>query len=551
MGDVVKLAAEVTGRIEESRAKAEATRAVLATREALTKYERDLAEQDLFAGDLEPMFRDRADEIIREQTDRIKSRSAKNAFGLQVEQLKSEYALRVDDMARRRSADEARALTVEVSGIYQNLAADAMSSEEDVIEAYEGVRSLIGQQQASGIYSKADAATMLATADDALLTYRHNRHATNIEMMLEAGQYLQARDAFKAADKAGEILPDKRDALEQRIDGVTVTVKSLEIVDPIADKVRSGSMSASDARAELRSIQDPIQRKAAREELDYQLARIESDAASVKRAEAEAKAAEAELAADYYSDWDIKIRQGSSVSQIPREQWALMTPAMRSNLTGLRGEKKQVTDLTAYDEFYTVYGDPDSTPADVVNYLNANAHRFTAEDYRSLRAKAAALKPDPEKPVVSDPRTLVQAISSTLAANGIDDSEDRGMVMNAYSRWEMDFEQTFQRSPTDQERQEELDRLVVRTKLPGPAKKKRVYEVTTIGSRYNIPNPDHEPIVAKFFAGSETTIKKEQVKATYDMAVGLLADAGINDPTEIQLRQAMAQASMMMLEKTQ
>lgn len=552
MGDVVKLAADVVGRIEESRAQGEATRAVLATREALTKYERDLAAQDLFSGDLEPMFKARAEEILREQSDRIKSGAARNAFQAQADQLKSEYGLRVDDMARRKSADEARALTVEVQDIYAGLASDPLSSEDDVMEAYEGFRSLLVRQQANGIYSKEDAAIRLAQADDTLSTYRHNRHVENIDIMLESGQYLQARDAFAAAEKAGEILPEKRDDLEKRIQGITVEVKSLEIVDPISERVRSGDISAAEARAELRNISDPIQRKAAREELDYQIARIESDSMIEKRAKAERKAAEAEMAGDYYSDWDMKIRQGGSVSQIPRDQWALMTPAMRSNLTGLKpGAVKPVTDLTAYDEFYTIFADPDAEPSDVVNFLNQNAGRFTVEDYRSLRAKAASLKPDPAKQVITDPRTLTQVVSSTLAANGIDDPKDRGVVLDAYSRWDMAFEETYNRSPTDQERQEEIDRLVLRTKLPGQSRSQRAYNVTSLKRSAGVTNEAHQPIVARFFAGSERKIKTAQIKATYEAALGILAEAGINNPNEVQLTQALSRASIMMNEQTQ
>jgi hypothetical protein len=549
MGDALKIVAEVTGRIEEGRAKAEATRAVLATREALTKYERDLAEQDLFAGDMESLFDARAEEILKEQSDRIKSGSARKAFSLEAEQIRSEYRLRVDDMARKKSADEARSITVEVLDLYKTAAADPLSDPDEVRQRYADFESLLRQQEEVGIYGKAQSAELRIAAADAMQTYTHNRHVYDIDTMLETGRYADAKTAFRRADKAGEILPDKRDALEQRIEGVTVEVKSLEIVDPIAGQVRDGSMTEAQARAKVAEIGDPIQRKAARQELDYQLSAIASENEAERRKERQAREDEAEAASDLYSDWDVRIRAGAAVSQIPREQWQLMTPAMRSNLSGHEQKApKEKTSLEAINQFYTLYQDPDKTPVDVINYLNQNADQFTAEDYKSFRAKAAGLKVE-RKPGAEDPRTLIQSISSTLDMNGIDDEAARGQLLYAYSQWEVDFQETYKRKPAAQERQEQLDRLVLRVRLPNVKGKPYAFQAVDLpDKKYGIPVATHEPVVARFFAGADKKYQysRQQIKDTYAVAINLLEEQGIEDPNEVQLSAALSQAGILM-----
>lgn len=100
-------------------------------------------------------------------------------------------------------------------------------------------------------------------------------------------------------------------------------------------------LSISAGMAEAESIEDANLRKEVEQRFNY-----------AKRME---KAGEVEVQAKIHEDWHVRIGpkgDGSSIDDIPMEQWELLTPEQRQNLKSLQYDKRTVSDFYVLGELY-------------------------------------------------------------------------------------------------------------------------------------------------------------------------------------------------------
>lgn len=369
-------------------------------------------------------------------------------------------------------------------------------------------------------------------------------HNAVIESLMNAGNPDGAKAYYDR--HRGDYLEVDAAPVDALFEQSAVTERAFQKVSGLMDQVETGGMNRSAARAEVNAITDPAERAAARDELDYRLSRMDADRAAGEQARARAEAAEARASSEIYENWDLQIRTGAAtVADIPIEDFRRLSPAMRDALQGLGQEPPRQTDLVAYDEFQTLLGaGTEAEKRDALNFLNSNAGLFEHGDYMRLRASVREPGDMPE-----DGRTDIQAVQQALLRVGIDKQEDRGLLHQSYAVWREEFQRTLGRAPTDKERNEKLDELTLRVRFEGVgggffrnSSSRRLYEVTDLPDDYGIALPQHEPIVAQFFADSNPS--PQLVRQVYRTAMERLAAQGIENPNRIQLEMAMANAAM-------
>lgn len=519
MGDVVSILGQAMGRIEEGRAQAEATKAVLATREELAKFERDLSQQgNLYPGDFERLYRDKSEEVIKRQSEAIRSRSAREAFGLRAEELRVDYGLRVDALARSRAVDEAKAASGEIGDTFTRLAADPTNAREDVEEAYESYAAVIRSQKDLGIYSAEDAQGLLVAAEEILREGVHNRHVHDIDRLLEAGRYAEAEGRFNQANQAGEILPDMREALRDDIDARGRDGMAVGLVDGMIAQ----GLSRSEMAARIREIDDPVLRKAVEARRDYEVRQREA-----RKVEAQ------DAVFEQYGD---AIREGriSSLSQIPRaERQALDQSHLNALESILRADTNAVqTDLATYATFHEMLAEGQAVEAR--QFLYANANKFSASDFKSLVSKSVTAQGSGGGGEIESARSLTQSINSAIERAGIKDDEAKGELLLAYDEAYQSYQRENSAEPSDQWRDETIEDLAARFKIARPG----LFNDMT-GPAYGIDEAGHIPqrrvqaVLAAFGTVDEQTrVKEADLEAAYNTAMAYFRINGISNPTD-------------------
>lgn len=254
---------EITSRIASAKIAADTAEASIRLRSRLDEEYRAI-ESDM-TGDpsaFEARFRERAAAVSEEEAARLSSQGVRRAFALKSQELTEAFVPGVRDTTRRRQVDGVKAQVLLVGDEYSRLAQDVGKSREALEDYRNDYIALINRQVEAGIYSPAEAEAAKIAGQEVYRSGVSARHLANVDFLIEAGRFGEAREAFKAA--YDEIAPADRERAERVIEAKYIEGEAVRWADDIW--ARSGGNYAQ-ALEEVRKIEDIDARLAAESRL--------------------------------------------------------------------------------------------------------------------------------------------------------------------------------------------------------------------------------------------------------------------------------------------
>jgi len=349
-------------------------------------------------------------------------------------------------------------------------------------------------------------------AMDALLTEQ-------VKLMLDADDTEGARDMLDASD--GLISQDAGTAIGTAIDEKEMTGRVNSTADEIWDDA-DGEYSTALKMAGM--IKDEQDQEAIKKRLNTLKARDNA---------AEAEATREAVTAAWGS-----LEEGGSVDRLPSDVWERLGPQTRIQMRAWEKAQanaaaagtKRVTDLGAYDAFYTELETGSAEAA--LGFLNSHADQFSESDYRSLRAKVSGAMDD-DGATIESARSQGQSIASAMERAGIKD-KNRGELLRAYDEEYQKYQAEKGEEPSDQWRDETIEMLAAKVKVRKPGwwndTTGAVHEFDSVGF---IPEERTQAVLAAF-AGvdSKTVVRQRAAEEAYTKAMMQFRLGGIENPSD-------------------
>jgi hypothetical protein len=237
------------------------------------------------------------------------------------------------------------------------------------------------------------------------------------------------------------------------------------------------------------------------------------------------------------SAWEV-LEQGGGLEDIDSGVWANLGPQKRIQMRSWISAQARAaaagssrsTDLNAYNDVYSFLDTDDATGA--LSYLNANYDKFSESDYRSLRSKISGTFDDPG--VIESSRSLTQSVGSAIDRAGLKGDDTKGELLLEYDRAQQDYQRENGEEPSDQWRDETIERLAAQFKITKSGwfndKTSAAYEVEQIGT---VPKRHTQAVLNAFGAVDETTkISQDKLGRSYSMAMAYFRMNGVNNPSD-------------------
>lgn len=352
---------------------------------------------------------------------------------------------------------------------------------------------------------------------------------SNIEALIEAGEtedaaaYLKAsRDYLSgSAGKAARTMVDEAVNVRKTLGYAD---KVFERFDP-AEFGRNAPKAQMDAYARELVGDDPEDLKALRAEIAYRTGQYEDQADDA-------------YAQDFDEAYEVAMSQPGRLNGLPafRRLDAKDRDALLQEVKRRSDGETRVTDLVAYTELGDIRRD--EGPRAAMKYLRENASRFSTSDYKTkLNAINSDLSSGSEGESI---RSVSNAIDFAIGRNGVTDKKAKGEIWKALDQWDRQMRASG-KEPTEQELNEEAERLAVRVKLrkPGTAflwigndTTKAMGQFGEIG---NVPADRSQAVLRglDIEAGDKPTeVQVSTVEAAYSQAMAYLRLQGVSSPSD-------------------
>ncbi|WP_370373786.1 hypothetical protein [Henriciella pelagia] len=527
LGHTGSALSEFGERMRDAEIASDITEAEIRTRHDMDKALRELqADGTLSHEDITRRYSELSKDILARNTEKIRSPAHKRVWGERAQMILADGESSASRIAMERRVGTAKAKAITLAGEYETMAADPGTLPEVLNESEVRLRELIQRYQRTGVYSPDEAALQMVKLDGVAMAAKSVRHEAQVEKLLDDGQYALAEEYFKV--NYGEISPNKRQAIEDTIDSLSREGEAVRMAD------RFWQESGGDygpALAEARKIDDPRQRKA-----------VEAQLATLKAQDYAAKTEAYEAAAD--EGWSL-IEEGRPTSKFPADLWARIEPktqlAMRDyqQAKWKAAETDRETDLQAYADLGEIRAT--QGPRAARDYLYANAMKFSESDFKSrLNAINSDLSSGSEGESI---RSISNAIDFAIGKNGVKGDEAKGEIWKALDQWDRQIRASG-KEPTEQELNEEAERLAVRVKLrkPGTAflwigndTTKALGQFGEIGT---VPAERSQAVLRglDIEAGDKPAeVEISTVEAAYSQAMAYLRLQGVSSPSDALL----------------
>ncbi|MCG8016301.1 MAG: hypothetical protein JAY97_08805 [Candidatus Thiodiazotropha sp. 'RUGA'] len=249
------------------------------------------------------------------------------------------------------------------------------------------------------------------------------------------------------SDIAVNNLPEgQRAELITQYQGKSNEYQAMSIVDDYMDR----ELSISAGMAEAQAIENPRVRKAVEQRFNYE-----------KRIQ---EAAEIESQAAIHEDWFVRIGprgDGSTIDEIPMEQWKTLSPAQQKNLKSLQFDPPRP------------YSDPDTLirlsklalTAEVTNdwteynqYLLENSSMLSHKDLVSNSVIPQKAQIEGLTPEVTSDLTDIQMIKAAMGKTY--EPTKAAVLLGEFGKWKL-LQRSYGHEPTDSEKMKTIDRFLL------------------------------------------------------------------------------------------
>lgn len=236
--------------------------------------------------------------------------------------------------------------------------------------------------------------------------------------------------------------------------------------------------------------------------------------------------------------WEF-MEQGGRVDNLPRETWEDLGAQTRVQLRNWEKAQakaaaagtKRVTDLQAYNDFYSQLETGDATSA--LSFLNSNAGNFSEQDYKSLRAKVSAAMGKDGAGEIESARTLSQSVVSAMERAGVKDKQ-KGELLRSYDMAFQQYQAENGEEPSDQWRDDTIEGLAAKVKV----RKDGIFNDTTAAAfEFDdvgfIPEARTQAVLNAFTDVDEkATVSEAKLESSYSMAMAFFRMNGVNNPSD-------------------
>lgn len=301
VGDAAQQAGDALGafadKIHQGEVAAEMAKSDIQLRDELDKTYRELeADTDSDPATFEERFKERTAEIVAGKSANIPGRKAQGVWQERANEVVFQSTQQVRDLTRTRQVDNVRAKVITVGAEYKRLSEDPATPDKTLAASREMYLQLIEVNRKNGIFDNETAAALNQEADETHRSSVSMLHLTEIDRMVNAGQYGKAEAYLKANDH--EILRDKREGVEDAIMLKSRAARAVETADSYWSESGGDFMSAME---KARLIEDVEERLA-----------VEDRLTTMRVQDGQAKAEVENAAMD--SAWSFLSEGGSSVT---------------------------------------------------------------------------------------------------------------------------------------------------------------------------------------------------------------------------------------------
>jgi hypothetical protein len=234
--------------------------------------------------------------------------------------------------------------------------------------------------------------------------------------------------------------------------------------------------------------------------------------------------------------WE-SLEQGGSVDNLPRDVWEQLGPQTRIQMRAWEKAQakaaaagaKRVTDLQAYNDVYSFLDAGDAEGA--LSFLNGNVDRLSESDYKSLRSKVSAALGD-DGATIESVRSVNEVITNALDRSGVNE-DDKGALLRAYDHAQQQYQREHGEEPSDQWREETIERLAAKIKVTRPGlfddTTGGAFEIEDIGE---VPERHVQAVLMAFGNPDEITkISEDNLNVSYSMAMTYFRLNGVDNPS--------------------
>ncbi|MCG7985067.1 MAG: hypothetical protein JAY90_20245 [Candidatus Thiodiazotropha lotti] len=302
--------------------------------------------------------------------------------------------------------------------------------------------------------------------------------------------------------EVGENLPEgERAKLIQNYQEKSIGHKAIGLAQGYMDR----DLSISEGMSEAESIEDPRLREAVEKRFNY-----------AKRME---KAGEIESQAKVHEYWHVKIGpkgDGSSIEDIPDDQWLILGAGQRQNLEALQyDEPKRLSDprvlINLADKALTAERTKDWTEYN--QFLSENSSKLSQKDLVSnavisLEAQHKGLNPE----AISD---LTDKQMVRAAMGEAYNEKNAAVLLGKFDDWKM-IKRAAGKEPDDSEKKAALDRFILNYDDHWGWGSDPYYQLTEDQVKENLrvmkeSNPGRFRTIYKLFAANRTEPTDDQI----------------------------------------
>ncbi|MEW8053154.1 MAG: hypothetical protein AB2809_22595 [Candidatus Thiodiazotropha sp.] len=231
----------------------------------------------------------------------------------------------------------------------------------------------------------------------------------------------------------------------------------------IVDDYTARDLSLSAGMDKAQKISDPKLREAVEKRFTYD-----------KRME---EAAEVETQAKIHEDWHVRLGpkgDGSTIDDIPQEQWELLTPAQRQNLESLQFDKRTVSDFDVLNGLYQrLHGSQvDGDWTDFNRYLSENSSKLSYSDKKEfLKLTLEGQRKEAVPAELNTGRKDIQWIEGVMSKNEMLSTSKKAndrkktAIFHELGLWRIE-KQKQGKEPNDEEVLKTIDRLIMNYNVP-------------------------------------------------------------------------------------
>ncbi|MES9841228.1 MAG: hypothetical protein ABW134_11800 [Candidatus Thiodiazotropha endolucinida] len=219
----------------------------------------------------------------------------------------------------------------------------------------------------------------------------------------------------------------------------------------VVDNYMARDLSLSAGMDEAQKISDPRLRKAVEERFTYD-----------KRME---KAAEVESQAAIHEDWHVRLGpkgDGSTIDDIPQEQWEILTPSQRQNLHDLQFKEPVVRsdpDVLIQLSGLALAAQQSKDWAAYNQFISENSSKLSNRD--RVEYSVLSLENQAENAFPKEIKSDLTDVQKVAAALGEDyDKKQASVILGKLGDWKLQQREN-DHEPTDKETIEAIDRFLL------------------------------------------------------------------------------------------